>query len=271
MEAVLFDQYRAFVYKHSGVSLEPEKRFLVSARVAKRMRALGIPSETAYYKHLESTPEELPAFIDVITTHVTAFYREPDHFSILEKDLAARIKSGKKKLRLWCAAASTGEEPYTMAMSLTQAVKASDGRDVDARILATDISTHSLETALQGRYTLDKTATIPGHLRGEFFETLGSHGETCEVREPLKALVDFHRLNLADIPYPMQGPLDAVFLRNVMIYFDIPVRQKIITEMERLLGNHGLLYIGHAESLLGIRHHLTAVGPSVYQHRKGFV
>ncbi|MEI8257415.1 MAG: CheR family methyltransferase, partial [Deltaproteobacteria bacterium] len=176
---------------------------------------------------------------------------------------------GGQRLRYWCAASSTGEEPYTMAMTLADVL----GIDADFRILATDISTRVLAAAGAGRYNGQQLDTVPPALRSRYFTLVSeTPGRTAEQRREaiwevvpaLRAHISYHRLNLAQPPYPMSGPFDAVFVRNVMIYFDQPVRQKLIHEVETLLSPNGFVVLGHAETLAGIDTTLRTLSPAVY-------
>jgi chemotaxis protein methyltransferase CheR len=268
MSQATFSQFRSIVYEHSGIDLAPGKEALVAGRIGKRMRALGIDDLRSYLHYLEAdqTEDELVKLLDVISTNVTHFFREQEHFDILHGAVGQWLAAGQRTLRIWSAACSSGEEPYTIGMTLLSAMRSQAAALPDMRILATDISTRVLEHARQGIYRAGDLRQVPASLRNDYFSPLSHGGQTMyEVSPELRKLVTFRRLNLSRPPFPMQGPLDAVFCRNVMIYFDQRVRSRLIAEIERLLKPGGLLLIGHAESLTGIPNTLRLVRPSVYQ------
>ena len=262
MDASLFRSFQALAYDQAGIALRDGKEALVEARIAKRLRALGLASAEEYLEYLgaDAGGEELVQFLDAISTNFTSFYREPDHFEHLGAYLAERLAEGADRLRIWCAAASTGEEPYTLAITAAEALS---GRDVDWKLLATDLSTRVLAAAKAGRYEARQVDRVPPRLRERYFRRAGP--DAFEAVPELKRPISFARLNLAKPPFPMRGPFDAVFCRNVMIYFDSPGRQALIAEIERLLRPGGLLFIGHSETLSGLDTGLRLVRPSEYR------
>jgi chemotaxis protein methyltransferase CheR len=269
MRSSSFARFCAMARELAGLNLKTGKEALVSARVAKRQRALAIATPEEYLERLESGAfaDELPYFIDVITTHVTAFWREADHFEALAELVRQRVASGVSRLRLWCAAASTGEEAYSMAMAVADAVGEAP---VDWRILATDISRSSLAQASQATYGERRIAALPAPWRERYlYRRRELQGPVWEVRPELRQRVIIRLLNLARPPFPMRGPLEAVFLRNVMIYLRPELRTGLLAEIERLLASAGLLFVGHAETLGGARSGLTLVRPSVYARSCG--
>ena len=267
MEDQLFQKFCAIAYSKAGIKLHDGKEALVSARVAKRLRALNLSSPREYLNLLESDTSgtEVVSFLDAISTNFTMFFREPEHFKWLREFVEYRVGvQGKRRLRVWCAASSSGEEPYTLAMTIAETV---GERQVDWRILATDISTKILATAEQGIYDEAALKDVPRALLGKYFAAEdGRKGadRRWSVTADLRRKIVFRRLNLAKPPYPMPGPLDVVFCRNVMIYFDDPVRQGLISEVDRLLVGDGLVCIGHSESLSGLKTRLEIIEPSVY-------
>ncbi|HUK66230.1 MAG TPA: protein-glutamate O-methyltransferase [Anaeromyxobacteraceae bacterium] len=272
MEPQLFQRFAALAYDKAGISIKPGKEALVTARVAKRLRALSLPDPESYLRYLEQdgTGEELTCFLDVISTHFTSFFREPDHFEHLSAELGERMAAGAKRLRVWSAAASTGEEPYSMAMT---AFEVSGLERVDFKILATDIALDTLRQAAQGAYSAARMEPVPRELRTRYFtrraDSNEAEGEVWEVKPELKNCIAFRRLNLAEPPFPMQGPFDVVFCRNVLIYFDQPTRQRLISAVEGLLRPGGLLCIGHTETLSGINSTFLMQRPSVFRRPKG--
>lgn len=250
-----YNSFCKLVYDKCGIKLGEKKEALVAARVAKRMRVLNIDSHKKYLKFLnaDETGDELIHFLDAISTNVTSFYREPAHFTIMERIIQQWLKSGKHKFRIWCAAASSGEEPYTIGMTMLESAKS---YNCDIKILATDISTKILSQAKEGTYQKDKTKGIPANLRTAYFSTTrnAGNGNCYTVKPLLKNMISFVRLNLATTPFPMTGPFDMIFVRNVMIYFDNTVRKRLLEEVYRLLRNGAFLFVGHAESLTGVLH-----------------
>jgi chemotaxis protein methyltransferase CheR len=268
MEPQLFQRFTALAYEKAGISIKPGKEALVSARVAKRLRALSLADAAAYLAYLEAdrSGEELLRFLDVISTHFTSFFREPDHFDLLARELEALLARGRRRIRAWSAACSTGEEPWSMAMTAL-AVPGVEAADV--RILATDIAADTLRQAAAGRYGAARVEPVPPALRSRFLvhraDAADPDGDVYEVGPAPRAMVTFGRLNLAKPPFPMKGPLDVVFCRNVLIYFDTPTRQRLVAGIEALLAPGGLLCIGHTETLNGIRSGLRMVRPSVFR------
>jgi chemotaxis protein methyltransferase CheR len=268
METQLFQRFAALAYQKAGISIKPGKEALVSARVAKRLRALSISDAETYLRYLEEdqSGEELVRFLDVISTHFTSFFRERDHFDLLELEIANRVQAGQRRIRIWSAASSTGEEPYSIAMTAL-GVKGVEG--LDLKILATDIAADTLRQAAEGCYPASRMEPVPQALRTRWFvrkvDPRDPGNELWEARPELKNRIAFRRLNLAEPPFPMQGPFDVVFCRNVLIYFDQPTRQRLMSAIERLLRPGGLLCIGHTETLSGIRSGFKMQRPSVFR------
>ncbi len=263
MPKALFERFASIAYAGAGIFLRPGKESFVLSRVLRRMRALGLTDLEAYALRIESdgTKEELVEFLNAISTNVTAFFREPVHFDILAAFVRKKEALGQTRMRFWCAASSTGEEPYSLAMVLDDILD----RRVNWRILATDISTTALETAIEGVYAKASLRSVPLGYRGRYFSRL-SDGRSA-ISAKLRQRIVFRRINLASPPYPMAGPLDAVLCRNVMIYFDDRVREGIVREAERLLAPSGLLITSHTETISGLRTELSMVRPSVHERR----
>jgi chemotaxis protein methyltransferase CheR len=267
MDPAVFHDFSKFVYEQAGIDLPPGKEALVSGRIRKRMRALEIVDERIYldYVKRDAGGEELVEFLDAISTNFTHFFREADHFDRLAELVEERLADGRRRsLRIWSAASSTGEEPYSIAMTVRHALDSLAADHVDFRLLATDISTRVLRHACAGRYEKKEIDSVPAALRGRFLRRDGRSDE-YEVCDEIKRLIAFRRLNLSTPPFPMKGPFDAVFCRNVMIYFDKRVRTRLLAEIERLLAPGGLLMVGHTESLAGIPLGLRMIQPSIYR------
>ncbi len=264
MDRATFDRFRKIVHEKSGISLGPGKEALVCARVGKRMRTLGIRDHRTYLRHVmhDDSGEEVVQLLDAISTNVTSFFREPRHFDFIGQVVSEWFSKGQRRFRFWSAACSTGEEPYSLAMTLLEQL---DGRSADTRILATDISTRVLEKCRIGTYTPDRLEPVPQVLRDRYFERRrGEGGILYAAKSALKRMIVFKRINLSTPPFLMRGPLDVILCRNVMIYFDNRVRRDLLADMYRLLKSGGYLMVGHAESLSGVVSDLKAVEPSIY-------
>ncbi len=263
LEQQTFKHFAELIYKEAGIHLAEHKQALVSARLSKRMRALKINDFDEYYNYVRNdrSQGELSQLLDAISTNVTFFYREADHFDVLSTRVQEWAQAGQTRFRLWCAAASTGEEPYTIALTLAEALD--DLRDV--KILATDISTSVLNAAGIGEYEAKKLEKISRPLRQKYFLPVqGKGAKAYRIKKPVRDMITFKWLNLSTPPFPMRGPLDVIFCRNVMIYFDNAVRQRLLDEMHRLLKPGGYLMVGHAESLSGLLSGFKSIRPSVY-------
>lgn len=260
----MFQRFCVLVYEKAGICLGPQKEALVAARIGKRMRVLGLGRYEDYYEAVkaDASGDELVEMLNAISTNVTYFFREDHHFDLLKKLLQKWSGAGQKSFRIWCAAASTGEEPYSIAMTARAALAGA----CDVKILSTDISTRALNVAKAGRYEPRHLEKVPESYARRFFtKETDEHGEVrYAVNDELRRMISFARLNLAHPPYPMKGPFDVVLCRNVMIYFDNPVRKALLDEAWRLLRPGGYLMVGHAESLSGMLSHFRSQEPSVY-------
>lgn len=267
MKKNIFKRFCEIAYEKAGISLHEGKQALVSARVAKRQRMLDIPTAEDYLEFLEkdANAEELIHFLDAISTNFTSFFREKDHFEILSDLVKKWEEMGQTRYRFWSAASSSGEEPYTILITLLDSFK--EKRDKDFKLLATDISTRILKKAIEGIYEEEKIKPVSKAQKIKYFDKIKNANGTLQfkVKDEIKQYVTYKRLNLSQVPFPMRGPLDVVFCRNVMIYFDKVVRQRLVSEIERLLKPGGVLMIGHTETLTGINTNLKVIKPSVYQ------
>ncbi len=256
--------FQKILYEQSGIVLTDGKRALVESRVTQRLRALGMDSFHTYLEYLakDSAGDELVQLIDVISTNITNFFREPDHFELLDRQVEKWAEEGQHKLRIWSAACSTGEEPYTIAMTVHKHIMK---HRLDLKILATDISTRVLARAKEGVYDEDRLVQVPAEMKSRYFRPSVGHGAgKYEVASQLKDLMMFHRLNFTVFPYPIKGVFDVIFCRNAMIYFDRDLREKMVLEFARLLRPGGMLMIGHAETLIGMESKYRTIKPSVY-------
>ncbi|BBD79418.1 CheR family methyltransferase [Aerosticca soli] len=262
---------REFVYRHCGIALGEQKRQLVQGRLQRRLRALGLKDFSAYCALLQQDPEaELGELASAISTNVTAFFREAHHFELLERELLPRWLEHKQRtgerLRLWSAGCATGEEPYSLAMVLIEALERT-GSTVDAKILATDLSPQALATARAGVYPLERLAGVSEERRRRWFlRGEGANEGYASVHPKLRERVSILPLNLLH-EWPMQGPFDAIFCRNVVIYFDQPTKRRLFERFCALLPVGGYLFLGHSESLHGLSEAFELVGRTVYRKR----
>ncbi len=258
-----FDRVRKLIYRRAGISLGDSKQEMVYSRLGRRLRALGLSSFKDYLARLEQgDAAEWEAFTNSLTTNLTAFFREEHHFPVLAQLLKCCAARGTQAV-LWCAAASTGEEAYSLAIT---AAEAFGTLTPPVRIVASDIDTGVLARAEQGIYPIERVEKLsPERLRRFFLRGSGRHAGQARVREELRALVTFRSLNLLEEHWPLRGPFQAIFCRNVMIYFDKPTQYRILQRFLPLLGREGLLFAGHSESF----HHATDLfrprGGTVYE------
>lgn len=258
-----FNKFAQLIYDRCGITLGEKKEALVQARVGKRMRALSVTDFNEYYELVEkdASGTEVTALLDAISTNVTHFFREPRHFELLGQLVQKWEKEGRSHLRIWCAASSTGEEPYSLAITLQENLQ--NLRDV--KILATDISTRVLEKARLGQYEERHLETVPRPYQLKYFTKEQKNGQIVyQVKPDLRRMLTFGSLNLSKPPFPLKGPLDVVFCRNVMIYFDNQIRTRLLDNVYTLLRPGGYLMVGHAESLSGMLSPFKSVEPSVY-------
>jgi chemotaxis protein methyltransferase CheR len=254
------------VYERAGILLHDGKRALVTARLQKRVRAGGFDNFRDYVTFVQADPtgDEVVALLDAIATNHTSFYREPQHFELLASTIAPAM--GPAGLDFWSAACSSGEEPYSIAMTIADALGADPMSR--ARIFASDLSTKALRTARGGVYTMDRVDGLPREaLKRHFEKGLGAHAGLVRVHPRLLAAVTFERLNLLEIG-DLGRRFDVIFCRNVMIYFDRKTQQKVVSMLERHLKPGGWLLISHSESLNGIEHGLQWVAPAVYKRKE---
>lgn len=264
-----FEVFRELVHRETGIALGPHKRTLLEARLTKRLRALGLVSFSAYYDHLryeDADGVERTRFVNAITTNETAFFRERDHFAYLTGEwLAARRATGNdRRIRIWSAACSSGEEPYSIAMALLGAID--DAHTWDIRILATDIDTDVLARAELGIYRADAVEAVPSALVARsFLRGRASHVGLVRVRPEVRALVTFRRLSLLDARWPQRTAFDFVFCRNVLMYFDRVTQGRLVQRFEHVLAPQGLLVLGHAENVVGLDTTMRRVSGTIYR------
>ena len=267
-----FELFRRLIHDSSGINLTLTKKELVKARLAKRLTKMGIDSFKDYYKYVtktDKTGKELIHLIDSISTNKTDFFREKKHFDLLNTSLlpsliSSKTKAGIKKLRIWCAASSSGEEPYTLAMTVFNHLKPNNGWDV--KILATDISTKILGKAINGIYKKELLKDIPtGTISAHFSSVLYENTNCYKAKDHLRNIITFRRFNLMTPEFPFKNPFDFIFCRNVMIYFDPETQSKLASKFYDCLPKDGHLFIGHSETLSRSNTSFKYVQPAVYR------
>jgi len=263
-----FEKISRLVYSHCGIHLHDGKKELVKARLSKRIREGNFKSFADYYDYVKTGEgtDEFIAMIDSLSTNLTSFFREDGHFRALSRIVPALVREsggrGRPRLRLWSAGCSTGEEPYTMAIT---ALESAQGACADIRILAPDISTRVLKKAAQGIYPADRVKSIPPDLLRKYFQVgQGNWAGHYRVKRDVRDIVSFERFNLMDPPVP-GDPFDVIFCRNVMIYFDKKTQEGLVNRFHGRLARGGYLFIGHSESLTGLSHAFQYLEPSVYR------
>lgn len=257
-----FERVRQLIHKHAGISLAPVKQDMVYSRLARRLRALNMATFDQYLAHLERGDEkEWETFINSLTTNLTSFFREAHHFDIFKKQLT---RISQRPIRVWCSAASTGEEPYSLAIA---ACEAFNSLTPPVQIFASDIDTNVLKTAQFGVYPQERVERLDAERLHKFFlKGTGSQAGQVRVRPELQKLITYGRVNLLDPHWPLvKGPLDALFCRNVMIYFDKQTQYQILKKFVPLLQADGLLYAGHSESFLHAADLFRPLGRTVYE------
>lgn len=264
-----FEKVRGLIHRHAGIALAESKQNMVYSRLARRLRALKLRSFGDYLALVEhGVGEEWQSFVNSLTTNLTYFFREPHHFTLLA-ELLQNLRD-QSRIRLWCAAASTGEEAYSMAIT---AIGALGPKASKVEILATDIDTGALDTGRRGFYSPQSVCGLEASLVQRYFLPAGTRpgaragmpGDMLSILPEAQALVKFRQVNLQDRKWPVSAPFDAIFCRNVLIYFDRPTQTSVLARFVPLLQPHGRLFVGHTESFGVLRHLLRLEGRTVYR------
>jgi chemotaxis protein methyltransferase CheR len=256
-----FERVRALIYQRAGIALADSKQEMVYSRLARRLRATGFTSFLHYLDDLQSggSNQEWEAFTNALTTNLTSFFREAHHFPLL----AEHVRNLKGKIEVWCSASSTGEEPYSIALTLCEAFGT---LTPPAHVIATDIDTNVLSTAANGVYPIDRLDKLsPERAKRFFLKGKGEQSGLVRVRPELRTMVTFKQLNLLSNNWPVAGPFDVIFCRNVMIYFDKPTQGKILSRFAPLMKPDGLLFAGHSENFLHVTDAFKLRGKTVYE------
>jgi chemotaxis protein methyltransferase CheR len=258
------------VHELAGIHLHEGKRELVVARLGKRIRQLGMKSVGEYLKYVreEQTQDELVTMLDALSTNLTSFWRESQHFDFLARNILPQFaerarRNDNWKIRAWSAGCSSGEEPYGLVMQMLHHLESPERYDI--KMLATDLSTKVLGIARNGVYSSERVKPIPSDIRNKYIQQVKTpYGVQYRVKPDISSRVTFARLNLME-SWPMKGPMDYIFCRNVMIYFDKPTQARLVSRFFDLLRSGGTLFVGHSESLTGVEHHFHYVRPTIYE------
>lgn len=259
-----FEKVRGELYDYAGIVLADSKIDMAYNRLVRRLRELTLESFDDYFEYLDRDPGEFTQFINALTTNLTAFFRERHHFDFLQKEIIGDLKArGVRRLRGWSAGCSLGEEPYSMAITLLNA--GVDSSSWDVNLLATDIDSKVLSSAQAGIYAMDRVKALDkAILRKWFLKGTGSNQGMVKVKPQLQQMVEFGHLNLMQ-SWPIEGPLDFIFCRNVMIYFDQPTQERLLNKMADLLKPDGYLFVGHSEALARHATRFELVGKTIYR------
>jgi chemotaxis protein methyltransferase CheR len=259
-----FERVRALIYRRAGIHLHAGKQAMVYSRLSRRLRETGHASFTDYLRWIEqlagdAAEREWQEFVNCLTTNLTAFFREEHHFELLAAELKTRPPT--RPLRIWCNAASTGEEPYSIAMTVHEAL----GAGASVEIVASDIDTRVLATASRGVYPADSRGLSAQRLRTHFLRGKGANAGSIRVKPELARWIAFRSLNLMSAQYALGAPFDIVFCRNVMIYFDAPTQRKVLERIHAVMKPAGLLFVGHSENFTESRDLFRLRGKTVYE------
>jgi chemotaxis protein methyltransferase CheR len=264
-----FSLFQALVLRESGIHLGAKNRAMLVSRLWKRLRALELNSFSAYYRRVKADPQEMVLMLDCICTNETHFFREPAAFQCLrdrvfpEWTAQADAKKRSRTLRVWSAACSTGEEPFSLAMTLLSEFPPSSGWSIE--VLGTDLSTKVLARASAGIWPAEKISDVPVDYQRKFLlKGFGPEKGKIKATDEVRQVVRFQRMNLTQEPYPVAGPFDLIFCRNVLIYFQWETKIKVVDRLGRFLTPEGYLFLGHAESLHGVADKLQSVTPKVF-------
>ncbi len=253
-----FRQFQSMIYEVAGISMSDAKKSLISGRLAKRVRQRNVKSYGEYFHLLLKEREELQIAVDLLTTNETYFFREHKHFDFLRSQILPPLKN-RSTIRIWSGACSTGEEPYSIAMTLMEFL---GGRPWE--VIASDISSRVLEKARAGHYKMEEAENIPKHLLMQYcLKGVGSQEGTFLIDPIIRDRIQFMKINLNE-PLPKLGEFDVIFLRNVMIYFDIETKRQVVKRLLPLLRPNGYFIVSHSESMNGISDALQMIRPSIY-------
>ncbi len=256
-----FERVRKLIYGHAGISLHDGKKAMVYSRLSRRLRETPHRSFTAYLDALERTPAQDPEwqeFVNCLTTNLTSFFREEHHFHALAEELKA---FQGKPLRIWCCAASTGEEPYSIAMTCQEALRSLS----QVQLVCSDIDTNVLNTARRGVYSAESRGLSPQRLKEHFLRGTGANAGRIRIKPELAKPIDFRTVNLMHGSWNLGEPFHMVFCRNVMIYFDAETQRKVLERIHRVMQPKGLLFVGHSENFTESKDLFRLRGKTIYE------
>ncbi len=276
LEDLEFNYIKDLVYEKAGIFLPPHKKIMVQSRLNSRLRANSLSNFKDYVGKLKNDKsfyeKEVLEVINKITTNKTDFFRENHHFEYLTKTFfPAKEKSlqnsPQKKIRIWSSACSTGEEPYSIAITAEEYFK--NKRNFEVKIIASDIDTNVIETAKKGIYKPDRLETVSDEFKKKYFSKINEKNGLFdyEVSQSLKNLIEFKKINLLEAPYPFREKLDIIFCRNVIIYFDKPTQKRLFSNFYSILADDGIMVIGHSETLFGISDNFGFLGQTIYKKK----
>ncbi|MBW1711637.1 MAG: protein-glutamate O-methyltransferase CheR [Deltaproteobacteria bacterium] len=267
-----FELFQQLIHRETGITLSPKKKELIVSRLAKRLRALKLDSFSNYYQFLtedEGGPQEMGQLVNRMTTNKTEFFREAHHFEFLADELLPALAAEKQRtrefrIRAWSAACSTGEEPYTLAITMCEF--SADHPSWDIKILATDLDTEVLSHASRGTYSQDRVAPVPKGLRAKYFGKIaGASPPAYQVSPELQEMISFRQFNLHRPTYPFKGKFDFIFCRNVMIYFSMPDKIELLRKLHTILKPGGHIFVGHSESLMMVKDIFKYIKNTIYK------
>lgn len=261
-----FQRFSALVYQESGIALSESKKALLVSRLSRRLRELGLATFRAYYERVvgRTNRDEFTYMLDLISTNKTDFFREPRHFDFLRNHILPEPRQ-TRQIHIWSAGCSSGEEAYSIAITVCDGLISTAKRD--CKILASDLSTRVLKKAESGIYDIGRVCNLPPEIIRRHFIKGRNNIDNIKIKDHLRNMVVFMRINLMDERYPIKSPLDAIFCRNVMIYFDRPTQERLMSRFYRYLKPGGYLFIGHSESLQWVENKFRYVEPTIYQKR----
>ncbi len=259
-----FSRIQEALYEHAGIVLSDQKQNLAYSRIVRRLRHLGLESFDSYFDYINRHPSEFPNFINALTTNLTSFFRENHHFEFLRKTIIAQRKiSGDKRISVWSAGCSEGHEPYSLAITFKEEIE--DLANWNINILASDIDSNMLRDAQLGEYMAERVAKLPQEqIHRWFYRGTGSRAGKVKIKPELKELIQFRQINLI-ANWPINTPLDIVFYRNVMIYFDAQTQKRLLERMAEKIKVGGHLFIGHSETIRDNTKAFRLVGQTIYQ------
>lgn len=262
-----FDRIRELVKQHTGIVLAEGKQDMVYSRLSRRLRVLSHGGFSEYLKHLERDDDgELLHLVNAITTNLTSFFREGHHFEHLKNELLPALmmkNQASRRIRIWSAGCSTGEEPYSLAMTIREVIP--ERSDWDVKILATDLDSNVLDTGRRGVYPLSRVDGVPEQCKRRWMlKGRGDAADKVKMRSELQSMIQFKRLNLIE-PWPIKGPLDLIFCRNVVIYFDKDTQRDLFHRFAEVLRPDGRLFIGHSENIFNVSDRFKLLGHTIYK------